>query len=494
MYIDVRGILQSYEDMTVDMQEIIDAENRTSLNAVVSEYIYRIYEERSIWSCLTESQRIHDCCKIWRVDNYPRHNISDIKFVSHCRSKYCLHCQKLLQASRLSKFVPLLEAASEEYDLYHIVLTIPNVPGVKLEAVCKELLPKAFKRLIRFFNGKDSIRGIDFTQYGYYAALRSLEVTYGKYGEDDFHPHYHCIFALKKGLSFEQTEMNPYSYDYGVFKRKFSKFEVFIQKLWRLIVDSERERAYRNAAFKSKLGAVLPKSDPVYNAFSEAPKPKKSKKTVVKQEAIDALDLGYSCEANLIGYDPENDRLEYMEVFKYVCKCTSENSVLFTYEQFCALYFALKSVHSMQGYGAWARCKFYEEDVSFDEFYLVFISYLRQTERPISRILELSDIKRQIQDKSTAFITRRSFKRWLKRADETLRTSLDSAFSGIQPIKPDKPCFVSTDFCVAYYRYLRCRSESSVFADIRERERKAKEESRVLTLSPEQLSFLNTIF
>lgn len=499
MKIDVESILKSYEDYSITYEEIVDAENRTAYNAIVSEYLHRLHYEYSKWNYLSESQRIFDCSKKWLIDHYPRFNISDVRFVSHCRSKWCLQCQKLRQASRLARFERLLTETAERYDLYHIVLTVPNVPGVKLKALCKKVLPRAFKRLVCIFRGKDKIAGLDVSQYGYHAALRSMEITYKDiYLKDGsvvtyYHPHLHCIFAFKKGLDFEKVHENVFSYDYGTLKTLYSDFEIMLQKLWRLIVDSELDHAYNSVAMTDALGEPLPKSHPDYGKFVEKPKKKNKKDGAVTLKALNALERGYSCKADLIEHDEENNRKDFLEVFKYACKCTSEDSVLFTFEQFKWLYFALENVHVMQGYGAWARVKWDEEDESLGEFYKVFISYLRQRETPIPQVLELADIKKQIADKSTVFIARKSIKQWLKRADETDRQSISAAFDGVQPFE-DKPRYFSTHFSVAYYRYLKCRNESPLFADIREREEKARQEKKLLTLSPEQMSFLDTIF
>lgn len=343
MNVDLYSIMEFFDDIHISYEEICEAERRTSLNSLISEYFYRLFEDTSLWSLFGESERIRDCSKIWRIDNYIQSHISDVKFVSHCRSKWCLHCQKLLQASRLNRFMPLLHEASKTHDLCHVVFTFPNVSGVRLKASVK-LLFKSFSRLIRFFCGRDKIRGLDFSQYGFYAAMRSLEVTYGKYGEDDFHPHLHCIFAFKKGLNLEKHIVNDFSFDYGTLKTLYSDFEVFLQKLWRLIVDSERDKIYNYVAMTDLLGQPLSSTHPDYGRFVEKPKKKNKKDGAITLKALNSLKLGYSCKVDLIEDDETTNRNAFIEVFKYACKVTSEKQMLFTYYQFSSLYFALKAL------------------------------------------------------------------------------------------------------------------------------------------------------
>lgn len=495
MNVDLYSIMECFDNIHISYEEICEAECRTSLNSLISEYFYRLFEDTSQWSLFRESERIRDCSKIWRIDNYIQSHISDVKFVSHCRSKWCLHCQKLLQASRLNRFMPLLQEASKTHDLCHVVLTVPNVSGVRLKASVK-LLFKSFSRLIRYFCGRAKIRGIDFSQYGFHAAMRSLEVTYGKYGEDDFHPHLHCIFAFKKGLNLEKHIVNDFSFDYGTLKTFYSDFEVFLQKLWRLIVDSERDKIYNYVAMTDSLGQPLSSTHPDYGRFVEKPKKKNKKDGAITLKALNSLKLGYSCKVDFIEDDETTNRNAFIEVFKYACKVTSEKQMLFTYDQFRSLYFALKGAHVMQGYGAWYRLQFDEEDESIDDFWKVFIAYLRQSETPLSQVLDLTQVKEAAKNKSTMFITRRSFHKWLKALPNTERADVDTVLDGVQPYDP---CFKDRSFSVvhygaAYQRYLTARKTSNLFADIREREELAKASSLPLTLSSEQMSFLDSIF
>ena len=491
------------EKLSIERDAIVETIGSTRLNEILSEYYLRLYHEYSIDTALSESQRIVECSQKWLCDCYEKSNVSDVKYVSHCRSRFCLTCQKLTQASRLNRFAPVLIEAAKDYDLYHVVFSIPKVSGVKLKAAVK-LMAKSFKRLIVFISGRKGIAGIDFKQYGFYAALRALEVTYhtkvldsGIVIDDDFHPHYHCVFAFKKGLVFEKNGENDYSYDYGVLTRKFSKFEILIQKLWRLIVDSEREKVYRYVAVTDRLGKPLPKNDPIALKFElKQQKKKKNKKDgAVTLDAINNLDIGYSCTMDYI--PPDEDKLNFYEVFKYAFKITSEEQELFTYNQFVSLYFGLKNVRAIQGYGKWSKLTADDDfDESVDVFYKVFIGYLRQRELPYTKKFDLVGVLDAIDNNDTIFITKKSIAKWLKRAEAKSKAEVSDDLGDAQPYEPrqENRSIYITNITTAFYRYLEVKRTSDLFADIRERERKAKEESRALTLSPEQLSFLNTIF
>lgn len=486
--------------LSISRDDIVETIGSTCFNETLSEYFFRLYDEYSVFSALSESQRVLECSNIWLCDHYEKTNVSDVKYVSHCRSRFCLTCQKLLQASRLNRYFPILMDSAKDYDLYHLVLSIPNVTGVKLKAAIK-LMGISFKRLIIFLSGRKSIRGIDFKQYGFYACLRALEVTYhtkflkdGTVIDDDFHPHYHCVLALKKGLVFNKTETNAYSYDEGVFKRNFSAFEILIQKLWRLIVDSERKKVYQAVAHTDKLGKPLSKNDPIYETFDSIPKKKSKKEDVITLSAIENLKIGYSCVLDYI--EPDEDNMNLYEVFKYTFKVTSEEQTFFSYNQFVALYFSLYKVKGIQGYGAWSRLKgddAFDDDI--DDFYNIFIGYLRHTELPYVKNYDLKEVLAAIDNSATIFFTKKSLVKWLKRSDAPSIKDFSVSLGNPTPCSEREPKrFHIADFTTAFYRFLFVKRTSDLFKDIREQERRAKEESKSLALTPQQLTFLNGIF
>lgn len=482
---------EHFEDMYISEKAVLETIGCTSFNEVVSEYLFRLYEETNLNGLFAESERIFQCSKLWICDHYQKSNVADVQYVSHCRSRFCLMCEKLKQASYFNKYLPFFVEEAKAHALYHVVFTVPNVPGLQLRGMI-DCMTKAFRRLLEFLSGRHSIGGIDFKQYGFHGGIRSLEVSYGEYGEDDFHPHYHCIIALKKELLLEKHIDNKFSYSYGKFVRSFSEFEVLLQNLWKLLIDSELKGCINTSIFRRRLGKPISKRRAL--TFDE-PHKKKSKtswKDRITLEKINALPLGYSVIADLI--EDAGEQGNYFEVFKYVVKVTSEQQSLFTYEQFVSLYYGLSGVRQLQGFGKWHNLKFDDGfDDSVNEFYDVFIAFLRQREYPVSVRFPLEEVARKIKDEHVQFITKKSIKRFLRSSDKSLAEHKND-LGNPTPYSSSVHKLHFPDLMSAYYRYERVRRTSPLFADIREKELKAKEESTPLVLTSEQLSFLDSIF
>lgn len=275
-------------------------------------------------------ESIESCNSIFEIDFYKKQKIKDFKRTNLCKDKFCNNCKKVKQASRMAKFIPEIEKFKDS-GLYHLVLTSPNVPADELEKDIKRQL-KAFPHLIEFFKGKKKIKGLDFEQYGYKGAIRSLEVTYKG---NSYHPHLHVLLVAENLDITEKTIVNSYSIDHfqgGRIVRKFSDLEILIQKIWRLLLTGER----------------------------------------VTKKNVESLDIGYSC---MVDEFEEND---YFELFKYMTKNSSESFM--TYENFKTLYRALHNVRQIQGYGCLFRLndKDIEDEVS--ELYDKIVENLKKIE------------------------------------------------------------------------------------------------------------------
>ena len=162
------------------------------------------------------------CNKVWQLDKYENQKIKDFKKTNLCKDKFCSNCKKVKQASRMTKFIPHLDKLAEEFDLYHVVLTVPNVEGHNYFDL-KEVIQKMFdsyRKLNHYLLSIKKIKDIDFYQYCYVGGIRSLEVSFNN---DSYHPHLHCIFVMKKDLNFRKTFINKYSIDKFV-KNKIIKF------------------------------------------------------------------------------------------------------------------------------------------------------------------------------------------------------------------------------------------------------------------------------
>jgi plasmid rolling circle replication initiator protein Rep len=184
------------------------------------------------YKLLRKGDRVSTCMSAWTSDYYRFQSIKDIKRVVLCKDKFCYNCQSMLAQKRYSKYMPVLDKLSKDFQLLHIVFTIPNMSGGLLLGSVNQMY-KAFPHLIRFFKGGARVSGLDFDRFGYVGAIRSLEIT-GNSGDGKYHPHFHCIFAFTKDFDFTKgMNFNVYSWD----KKKgvnvaFSDFNVLLQKLW----------------------------------------------------------------------------------------------------------------------------------------------------------------------------------------------------------------------------------------------------------------------
>ena len=263
----------------------------------------------------------------------------------------------------MTKYIPVLERHKDH--LFHMTLTQPNCTGEELQHTIKKMT-FAFRRLIAYLRGDINIKikGVDFTEWGYVGAIRSLEVTFKN---DSYHPHYHIALALDCDIG-EKTIKNTYSKSYKSDKMKlFSEKEVLIQKIWYLLMNDQS----------------------------------------VTRKAIDALNEGYSC---VIDRFKEND---YAELFKYATKVTTEDHTVLTYEHFKTLYHAMHSVKQIQGYGVFYRVK---DEVSenmiaeVENMYNALIEYLQSIESPIQ---EISLLKELLEDFQYKLISRKRIFRYL---------------------------------------------------------------------------------
>ncbi len=318
-----------------DGKSFVTISRRVRINAIIAEYYERLGEEyedllktrggiTKEFKPLTSKRagRLLRCGRFIDTTRFKELGIHKINAIKLCGDKFCGNCQKRLANERERKYTPLLQELERLFDVYHIVLTVPNVPELFLTKSVEDII-KAFAKLIKYVKGDKKIRGINFGGFGYVGAFRSLEITHNV-KRDDYHPHLHCIFVLKKGLNLDQPKVftNAFSFSNGRRVSQWSAFEVFIQKLWKLCYSGER----------------------------------------VTKSGIDLSD-GYSCMVNRANGN-------YHQIFKYVVKGllddkheqqrrakTGRIDNGLTYEEFRALYFALEGRRAMQAYGCFQGLK-----------------------------------------------------------------------------------------------------------------------------------------
>lgn len=319
---------------------------------------------------------VSGCFKFFDIDHYRFSSIKDIKRVSLCKDKFCINCQNHLSLQRAEKFTPELLKLSESYALYHVVFTVPNCSPALLKSTLNQMYNR-FAYLLRYFRLDKKVKGLDFSQFGYAGAVRSLEVVISPAGfaQYEFHPHFHCFFVLDKKYKMTGSHINKFSFYRSELKRDlrgkrfFTDFEILLQKLWYL----------------------------VYNGIK------------VTNEVIDSLDLGYSVYC-------ERTYKDFKEVFKYSVKGLFDpRSSEFEYSEdiFRSLYFALNRRKIIQGYGILNRFSFDEDDSldQLDDQYNKFIEYLNSIEKPVSGFSSIDDLLSEFENfKHITYISKKSMR------------------------------------------------------------------------------------
>lgn len=414
-------------DIEITSNEVDKLEHNTVFNDIYAEYYNQLADELGEEQYKKNAERMLNCHKKWWGEYYNLQSVFDVKQLSLCHDRFCVNCQHLKQASQLQRFTKILDEAAKEHDLYLMTLTVPNCP---VDGLKKSLdrFALAFRNIIRYFMGNSTIAGIDFASYGFYACYRNIEIVINP---NSFHPHYHCIFALKKDLDEKKLYTNDYSYNYGVFKRKFSDLEILIQKvlalkyneirLDKIVVDYVLKGISVN---KEKLSAWCKK----YN---------------VDMSTLDSFRReGYSCVI---------DKIEgnlWHEAFKYATKLTKDGDTNMMYFQFKTLVPLLKHLHFGQGYGAWYKLPQDEWEIDPDVLiaYEYVITRLKEVEDPVGMTFELLALKQRLHNKSIKCISR---KKAYKIVQEWLQSRVPD--DGLPPPADE----VKTDKSQSTYKQLR---------------------------------------
>lgn len=340
--------------------------------------MYHLPSSMRLFSLGRLADRVKFCSTRYKVDYYPLQAVKDVTWTNACGNRFCVNCQSTMAGQRFSKYAPLLDDLSEYYDLYHVVLTIPNPRPEELFDDVEQMY-KAFKYLIRYLSGIKTVTGLNFEKYGYKGCIRSLEIT-KNWEEGTFHPHFHCIFVFKKDskLTWNQKYINKFSFSNPDVKkshhkgadniRHFSEFEILLQKVWAILFDGE----------------------------------------VLTAKAVAERKLGYSCIADLCR------KGKYHEVFKYsmkgVFKAPDKDDFDFerSYKDFKVLFVTLFKRRVCQGYGCFHGFKLDELDLSVDpeEEYNKAKEFLRQLEIPIKQNITLDDILNDFKQKNITYISR----------------------------------------------------------------------------------------
>lgn len=346
------------KDIEIDKEHIQKVVDNNKFNELIGRYYIRLSNELMKEQRLMDVDRIEkkydklsECNSFWEVDKYRLHKVKDFKTTFLCKDKFCNNCKKVKQASRLAKFTPIIKKEIEKAKakladqaeenenntiIYQMTLTVPNPKGEGLIDSIDRMF-KAFAQLIRYLKGTKRIKDVDFGSWGYEGCIRSLEITIPN--SNEYHPHLHVLIILS-GYEPKLKHKNRYSKSYkNKVVRKFSDEEVLLQKVWRLAYDGVE----------------------------------------VNKTNIDNLEVGYSCRIDKF-YEGD-----FVELFKYMTKATTEKEKPISYKQFKTLFYALNGRRQIQGYGCFYNLK--DDDgismTEFIEYYDNYLEEMRNIEKPI---------------------------------------------------------------------------------------------------------------
>jgi len=373
-----QGVLKFYKKLLFNSRYVASPAYREKAKS------YDKYDPTSIqWykteKVLTMENKISNmmaCNNLFLLDVYELQKVKTLKKTNLCKDRFCNNCKKVKQALRMNRFIPRINEMVH-LDKYHMVLSLNNIHEKKGESVkgdelrkTVDIMASAFKRLNQYLRLEKKISGIDFEKFGYAGALRSLEVTYNEKG---FHPHYHVMLGLENYVSGSKVLENDYSVKNGKIDRLFNDDEILIQKLWRLLIRQEKCRYDWLRKIENA------KTDNKKEKLKEEMKSELRKLSITKKK-IEKLEIGFSVMMDKFS---END---YYELFKYMTKAKTVDDSTFSYNNFLHLYFELKGVRQIQGYGEFFR--FSDDDIK-EQIDIDFLVYektkLQAVEMPVER-------------------------------------------------------------------------------------------------------------
>ena len=273
------------------------------------------------------AERVFACGQNWFFNQWTNARSRETTTINHCYDMQCPLCNELKANARITKNMPMLEKLAQEYDLYHMVVTQSNNSLEEL-GLYIDLIKKNLIALFDILSGENKIKGLDLSCYGYAGALRNIECTVKvrlREAGKECHPHAHVILAFAKNLDLPEVYENDYSESAAHGYQKFSELEIFIQKVWRLLMDGER----------------------------------------VTAKAIDELDIGYSCTCKRIEPNEDGGLPGAYEVFKYATKAftSDKEKQLLDLQQFRTFKDVFAGERLLVGYGVFREF----EDMTWEQ-------------------------------------------------------------------------------------------------------------------------------
>ncbi len=188
-------------NLIVSEKNIRKGYHRVSRNSEIAEYYSLMADEQNCASLSNRSESVKQCYRFWDIAYYRQQKVKDIKRITLCRDKFCCNCQNSVARKREEKYTAVLDDLRKRFDIYHVVLTVPNCNGNSLSGTIDNMYAK-FPYLIQYLQGKRKANDINFIKFGFVACIRALEVTTKQLPHTtEYHPHFHCLFLISIAFS-----------------------------------------------------------------------------------------------------------------------------------------------------------------------------------------------------------------------------------------------------------------------------------------------------
>lgn len=163
----------------------------------------------------------------------------DSKGITHliggnfCRNRICPMCQFRRAEKLFSQAIQIVEKMEQDgFRFLHLVLTVPN-PQDERELV--ETIKNLYKSFGKFWKYKE-------VKKAYKGAIRCLEISYN-YERCEFHPHLHCLIAVKKSYFTDSKVYLKYDRIMELWAKACKS-----ERLYQVSVRAVKEGDYRGVA------------------------------------------------------------------------------------------------------------------------------------------------------------------------------------------------------------------------------------------------------
>lgn len=175
-----------------------------------------------------------------------------------CNNRFCPMCawrQTKKDALKIDVLMKYIDVEHKK-EFVFVTLTTPNVPAEKLKDEIDKY-NKDFQKLLKrkeFLNMK-----------GY---IRKLEVTYNA-ERNDFHPHFHCIFAVNKRY-FTTKEYIKHQQLLDLWRDVTGQPEITQVNIRRIKQNENKTEVFEIATYSAKPNQYIENGQEVFNTFYSA--------------------------------------------------------------------------------------------------------------------------------------------------------------------------------------------------------------------------------